>query len=347
MRVGVLTFHLGPNHGGYQQAFCLCRHIRELGHDVEIINYKNPVHHAGERFQPWVYRRPTSLYHAWVKHRVFAKAYRDLPLSPFTTDVNGVDWARYDAVVVGSDVVWDYSWPRLGRDPVYFGHFGDAGFRGKLISYAPSIGTVKPDDPVPDWVAAGLRRFDAISARDVATAEMVERVSGRQATDVVDPTWLDLEFREPGGAGDAHLVVYAFHLGDAMRDAIVAYAGEHGLRIVALGYPHKWAHRNLMKLGPMEWLPVMRRAAAVVAGTFHGTLYAMNLQCRFATVLNERIMTRIEKPLRISGLQGRGVSEPGELGRVLQTEIDYRAVMDKLTPHVRRSQQFLSEHLAS
>ena len=39
--IGILTFHRGPNHGGYLQAAELVAAVRRAGHDVEIINYQN------------------------------------------------------------------------------------------------------------------------------------------------------------------------------------------------------------------------------------------------------------------------------------------------------------------
>ena len=41
MKIGILTYHEGINHGGFFQAFFLQKFITGLGHNVYIINYKN------------------------------------------------------------------------------------------------------------------------------------------------------------------------------------------------------------------------------------------------------------------------------------------------------------------
>lgn len=344
MKIGVLTFHLGPNHGGYLQAHCLCEYLTSMGHQVEIINYKNESHLRNETFRPWVYRRPLKLYHAWLKHRAFDLAYKKLPLSNFATDVAEVDWDDYDAIIIGSDVVWDFSWDWLGHDHVYFGEFGRM-IRAKTIAYAASTGTVAIDANIPSWVSEGLAGIDALSARDETTAAIVMRACGREAPLVVDPTWLDLRYRPTTEKKRRHLLVYAYEINGEFRDAILAYARKRNLEVIALGYYHRWADRNLMNLGPLEWVQVMEQAEAVVAGTFHGTLYAIKTQAKFVTVLNGRILSRVAWALELAGLSSRGLENPEELAETFGNPIDYFAVMERLEPHVKASRTFLNDNL--
>lgn len=344
MRIGTLTFHLGPNHGGYLQAYCLVEALKKMGHDAEIINYKNPRHHEIEKFKPWVYRRPFKLYQAWIKHQVFKNAFEKLPMSEFSTDVRKIDWDQYDAVIVGSDVVWDFKRPSLGQDSVYFGNFGKP-YAGRLISYAPSTGSVPVDATIPNWVSAGLKGFHAISARDETTRSIVKHACGRDAEMVVDPTWLDLQYQERPGKQEPYMVVYAFHLDGPFKEAIVQYARKRGLKIVALGYYHGWADRNLMNIGPLDFEAHIRNATACVAGTFHGALYAIKSQSRFVTVLNERILSRVTRALSLAGLEDRGITNPDSLEPLLEQHIDYGAVFHTLRPHIEQSLDFLRRNI--
>lgn len=344
MTIGILTFHLGPNHGGYLQAWSLWNFLSSEGHNVEIINYKNSTLHKDEKFRPWVYRRPLKLYHAWIKERVFRKAYGELVLSNFTTEKEEVEWERYDAVVVGSDVVWDFCWPRLGKDPIYFGHFG-SGFNGRLISYAPSVGTMKPDDEAPDWVKSGLNRFDNISVRDEATLRLVKTVLGEDVQQVVDPTWLDFEYEEILRDEEDILVVYAYEISADLRDEIRAYAGENGLTIVAVGYYHSWADRNDMALGPLEWPKLVGRAKAMIAGTFHGTLYAIKMRCQFVTPFHPQIHNRVSTALKISGLESRLLQQSESLREKFSRSIDFSKAVDVLRPNIEGSKEFLRSSL--
>lgn len=339
-KIGILTFHLGPNHGGFLQAWSLVKFLKSEGHEVEIINYKNATLYEDEKFKPWVYRRPFKLYHEWVKRGVFDKLYQKLPLSEFSTDPAQVAWDQYDAIVVGSDVVWDYRWARLGKDPVFFGHFGKD-FVGRLISYAPSVGTVTPDCPIPEWVGSGLDKFSAISVRDRATGDLVEKVSGTRPLQVVDPTWLDMEFFEDSSEREPLLVVYAYSMSPEMRDETIHYARKHGLRIVAVGYFYGWADENNLRMSPLEWPALLKRAKVVVAGTFHGTLYAIKCQCRFVTPWNATIENRVGSVLKDLGLEDRMIQDSKSFESTLDQSLDYQEIKERASKMVRESRDFL------
>lgn len=42
MKVGILTFHNAHNYGASLQAYALKMCIQQMGHDVTIVNYRNP-----------------------------------------------------------------------------------------------------------------------------------------------------------------------------------------------------------------------------------------------------------------------------------------------------------------
>lgn len=341
MKIGILTFHLGPNHGGYLQAYCLQEYLTTLGHDVEFINYKNEHHHQSEIFRPWVYKNPFKLYQAWVKEGVFKKAYKTLPKSDFTTDKSEVDWNSYDVISVGSDVVWDYNMVRLGRDSVYFGDFGIE-YKGKLISYAASSGTVDADEDIPLYVKEGIKNFDAIAVRDTSSQKIVNRSIGETPLLVVDPTWLFLEYKEPVPKEDI-LLVYAYDIPAVFKKEIVSYAKTNKLKIIAIGYQHSWADINEMKMSPLEWASLMRKAKAVVSGTFHGTLYAIRCQTQFITVYNKKIEYRVKRPLELCGLEHRMLKTPENFRSVMDENIDYKSIMSSLEPEVELSKAYLKE----
>ena len=40
MKIGILTFHWATNYGAILQSYALQHTLTDMGHDVEIINYK-------------------------------------------------------------------------------------------------------------------------------------------------------------------------------------------------------------------------------------------------------------------------------------------------------------------
>lgn len=351
MKVGVLTFHLGPNYGGFLQAYCLQQTIAELGHEVEIINYQNQGHHASEQFRPWVYRRPHRLWHDFRKLRAFKRATREFHLSSFTTDPRQVNWNAYDAIVVGSDIVWNCQDPRLGQDPVYFGRFPEP-FKGRLIAYAPSIGSMPPLHTAPAWVAEGLRRFDFIRVRDEATRSFVQSQIGQDVPLVADPTWL-VEEETPVATRSAlalpkdFLLVYSLRLeGEAAR-AIQAFAKHRGLSTVAPGHFQSWADINLAAIDPFQWADLYRRASAAVAGTFHGALYCIRAGLPFAVAGHPAINAKLATPLALTGLSQCHIDDWTQLEAVLSAPFNHDRIRQIRRDHAQASLDYLKDALST
>ena len=40
MRIGLLTYHHSANYGAVMQSYATCRALKELGHEVEFINFQ-------------------------------------------------------------------------------------------------------------------------------------------------------------------------------------------------------------------------------------------------------------------------------------------------------------------
>jgi hypothetical protein len=333
MRVGILTFHDGANYGGYFQVFCMVSAIRDLGHQVEVINYKCLTHYQAHRFRPWVYRRPLKLAQDWVKHGHFKRAVAGLPLHPEKLQVapENIDWNRYDAIVVGSDIVWNRDLDFIGSDDTYFGRFPTS-YGGRLLAYAPSIGPTPPDHPMPGWIGEALERFDFIGVRDPNTASLVERHSGKRPEIVADPTWLAPRVTAAPEAPKSRanrILVYSYSLTGEYADRareIREFARSHDLRVDATGYYQPWADRNLPSVSPDQWQRLFGEYAYVITGTFHGALFSVREQARFCILSHYSVDPKLETALEVTGLQSRLIGAGEGFGKILETDIDYPRV---------------------
>ena len=90
----------------------------------------------------------------------------------------------------------------------------------------------------------------------------------------------------------------------------------------------------------------MQQAEVVIAGTFHGTLYAIKTQSQFVTLYNERIKYRVGQPLQAAGLEDRVLRNPDDLEDLLKEPINYRKVMTALEPFVQFSRDYLKTQLS-
>ena len=316
---GILTFHRGPNYGGFLQAWHLREAVRSLGHSAETINYQGLRHHDAERLRfrgvsPGLLKG--MLLH-YLKSRPFRGPVGGLEFGPFRTSAEGIDWQSFDTVVVGSDIVWDFRAAHFGGDQAYFGAL-PCQAETRFVAYAPSCGETPADAEIPDYVRSGLRRFDAIHVRDRNTADMVRNATGIEPPLVVDPTWLqdDPEVPYPGRPSGPYILMYGLGMSSERAKVLGDFCKKHGLELIAVAFPCATADRKIQSIGPFEWVDLFRHASGVVTSTFHGLLYA--IKYAKPLVFMERGASRLKGRIAIErcGLEDRVVpeGEPFEAG---------------------------------
>jgi hypothetical protein len=277
--VGILTFHRGPNYGGFLQAWHLRAAVRAAGHEATVINYQSRAHHEAERIK-FPRFTPAGLkgfaLHA-LKCRPFGQFVKELSDHDFITDATALDWQGFSTVVVGADIVWNFSNPQFGPDPVWFGAH-PAQRETRVVAYAPSCGEADPTGTLPEHVVHGLPRFASIQVRDEATATLVERVTGSRPPVVVDPSWLQDDPAVTCRKIPANLkyaLVYGQGATGTRARLFGDYCRKRGLKIVSATFPCEATTHRLYSLDPFEWVDLFRRAECVVTSTFHGLLYAI------------------------------------------------------------------------
>jgi hypothetical protein len=329
MKIGILTFHHGPNYGGFLQAWHMKEALRSLGHDATVINYQGVIHHGAERVRMRGLRPKDLKGFAlhWMKTKPFAKPVAGLSDHPFETDPARIGWKGFDRIIVGADVVWDFANSVHGCNPAYFGALPEQE-GASFAAYAPSCGDTPADGEIPGYVREGLARFRSIQVRDEATATLVERATGTRPPLVVDPTWLQDDPAANCGKvphGLRYALVYGQGATGARADVIGTFAKKRGLSVVSAAFPCEATTHRLFSIDPFEWPDLFRRAECVITSTFHGLLYA--IKYNKPVIFMSRKASRSKSQLVIDrcGLHDRVVGEgqpfdPEQLDRALSPE---------------------------
>jgi len=211
------------------------------------------------------------------KARAFLDAFETLPQSPRFPLDRPEEAGRWDAVVVGSDEVWNFAHPWYGYKPVFWGEGIDA---GRLVSYAASFGNYSEAAIPPGW-AEKLSRFDAVSVRDANGRRLVAAALGREPALVLDPCLQFPPVVEPEGEGEPYILVYGHGFPDWLGARVRAAAA--GRRLVSVGYRVEWADEQRLEAGPQAFAALMAGADAVVTNFFHGCVFALLNGKPFAT----------------------------------------------------------------
>lgn len=349
-RVGVLTYHNGPNFGGFMQAWHLVQAIRSLGYNAHAVNYLHQAHDKSNEIKiPLKNLSSLKANIFWaLKKRGFRNIEKELCCHDYTTDSSKVPWDEFDAIVVGSDIVWDYQNSEFGHDPAYFGDIPQLKDK-PMIAYAASCGPADPEGPFPDYIKDGLERFVSIGVRDGATARLVKNASGLESEIVVDPTWLgdDPSIRWAGLPSSKYLFAYGGHINPVMGSHLKSYCEEHGLQLVSALTSNRHADKMYRTLTPFQWVQLFENSeATAIVGTLHGTLFTMKYGRPFVLVNSPAISPKIAQILDRTSQNFR-LFEPDTITREDLSILDPANAEPPCIPSdwLLNSQQFLANSL--
>jgi len=340
-RIGILTFHDGINYGAYMQVYCLYRTIQNLGFDVEVVNYKN-FHHW---WKEWAYfLAKKSALSNLRKIRKFQSSQQELHQSFFSFNLDKiVSRMQYDAIIVGSDEVWNVNNCLFGFDPGYFGIDSPS----RWISYAPSFGSTVKTDSKLERIRHSLDRFDFVSVRDENSSGIVNQLTGTIPQTVPDPTLLretpELEIAPE--IDEPYCLVYSAKAFDsAEQDEMIAYARENGKKLVSVGTTRDWCDVSFPEAGVGEWLGLYRQSDVVFTSMFHGTIFSIKYQKPFCLFMDSYRTSKFFPLLSLLDLEGR-IHQKGKLFDLMGRQIDYQKVFKLLVNYRSKGIKYLENSL--
>ncbi|NEO22729.1 polysaccharide pyruvyl transferase family protein [Moorena sp. SIO4A5] len=359
MKVGILTFHDGINHGAFLQAYCLQETVKMLGADVYIINYRSRFYHS-QRYKQrhdffiksWkTYRHFSVIKVKWqniIKNLRFKYAQQsNLNLTFFSHDISTIiEKYKFDLIILGSDEIWNFKNDSRGFDLNYFGK----DLREiPTISYAPSLGQISLGDKIPNQINTYLKQLSSISVRDRNSLEILKSMA-LNATQVLDPTFLyDVQVINPHKIPkiNKYILVYAGYISTENKQSIQDFSRRYGYKLVAASYDQNWCDYSFVDVGICEWLGLFKNASFIITNTFHGTIFSI-LNKKDFCVLDLRSKTnKISNLLEDLKLVDRIVYSSSEFNHKILERIDYNKVFDLIDKYKKQSLLFLETNINS
>jgi len=345
MKIGLLTVYFA-DYGSFFHTIALYRLLEEMGYDVELIDeshryIRSPKlfissvvqAYAPDRFNR-ILRQHVAAYNTYCALKENLKKIKIAPGKKLLrTD--------YDCVVVGSDELWSFTNPTIKFIKPYFG----IGIFAPHISYATSgisldLQKVKPTKK--KQIAAGLKTFAWLSARDDVTRQWVEEWSGKPCPKVLDPTLLNPCFVQQADPTDT-IAVYGEHFSEQQQAAIIQFAKAKNMPLQAIAWRHSWCDLFLEASCGEDVQAAFAGAAYCMSSTFHGTIFSILAHRPFTSFMTEARGEKVRCLLKDLMLEDRIFEEGKEIN---QGEIDYAAVEKLLQDKRRISLQYLKNALA-
>lgn len=338
LRTGIVTKYFAFNIGAFLQAYAMVEAVRGLGHEAELVEHMHVARPGTMLFNQLRARNLPQFSFKFRQWREYLRSRALLPVSRrFSTGLH------YDAVVVGSDELWNLSNRSIRYTPLYFSHGAPA---ERVISYASSFGSTPWSPEFPAGVAEGIKQFSQVSARDDNTREIIQRITGREAPVVLDPTFLyDYEAEEVACPEQGYYLLYgAFNRNDTKR--LREYAHRQGKRLISVAVYNADCDANIVT-SPFEWLGYYHGAEAVITNMYHGTIFAVKYQKPFAVIMREERRANKIKALACRvGIEDRIVGDAEGAERVLETPLDVEHVAARAAELRASSLAYLQEALA-
>lgn len=344
MKIGILTFHDGINHGAYLQAYALQNYLKDMGYKNEIINYKNIVFTLNEYKCFLLARTPVKIAKNIAKIIKFKKCHKNLALTRRIFTKQKLSKVYFDVVIIGSDSVWNYTNPLNIFDSVYF---SDAISAKKIISYAASFGPDSCIDLYPKELPTLFKRFDCISVRDNNTKCFVKKLTNEDADLVLDPTFLygfEKEIIEP--KYENYILIYSLGLTPSQIENITNLAKKLNKQIISIGYENKWCDKNIISVSPFEWLGFFKKADFIVTSMYHGTLFSIKFNKPFCSIVTPYRTNKIKDFLERMGLSDRIIlSDSTITDKIYSKRINFEKVNNQLQKEMQTSEDFLKRCL--
>lgn len=291
-KIGILTFHNAYNYGAVLQAYATQELLRKMGYNPEIIDYHNAeIDRSYEVLRFHISQIPRRRPYLALKYllaslmnvlrrRSFQRfSKRFFFLSRRYDQGTSFSIDGYDAVLVGSDQLWN---PKLtgGFDKMYW---GDIPSKSPIRKIAWSVCMNKKglSPSEEEYIRKKINNFHRVSVREDSLKSLLQPLSKGSIMHTLDPTLLLARDKWEALCRPvkekSYMVVYAVILREETKHAAIKLAEKTGKDLVFL---HAYSDSNIRKghkqfAGPVEFLSYIYGADLVVTSSFHGAAFSI------------------------------------------------------------------------
>ncbi|OOB79959.1 MAG: hypothetical protein BEN18_02200 [Epulopiscium sp. Nuni2H_MBin001] len=360
MKINIITFHFVNNFGAALQAYALSQATSKLNNQQTImVDYR----HWFIRFTDTVRILPISKDPKIIKHGLKTIPQRLGRLKKFdsfhkerfkmsaryNTRKSLQQYPQEDSMFIcGSDQIWNPV-VTLGVKGVYYLSFVRSSKR--KISYAASFGI---SDIAPKYRAKMekyLKGFKAIGVREAEGVELVKDISGRTATQVIDPTFLLSkdewsEIAISPQIDEPYILVYVMQSNESVYEYARQIKAILGIQLIAISrYGDKPAgvDKVVIDIGPYEFLGLFENATYICTNSFHGLAFALIFEKNFFIIPSNRFNSRIDSLLQVMGVT---LEKEVTHDNILNPKINHSEIKQHILSARQHSLEFLQKNLS-
>ena len=364
MKIKTITCHDVYNAGASLQAYALATYLQNIGHEVEIINYK--PEYLSKQYRLWggvstkynkilirtiyqLVKFPGRLSRRLGKRKrmydSFTQKYLPMTEKKYISNKDlKNNLPEADIYFAGSDQIWN-TFFNNGRDPAFYLEFVP---NTKIkASYAASFAT---EDIIKEWqprVTSWLHNLDYISVRESSGKSILEKLGFSNVTTVLDPVFL-LKKEQwdkmivPYSFKEDYILVYDFDENKYVENFARMMARKNNWKIYSI-FKCKYGDKCFESEGPEMFLNLIKNAAFVISNSFHATAFSLIYHKEFIVFKREEgINTRMSDLVECVGLTERIITNNQSCS---VHPIDYHKIQERIDIELNKSKQYISKVL--
>lgn len=383
MKIGILTHWWGTdNYGQILQMYGLSSYLSSQGYNVIILRF-NPFKIQQKRcisfrrllniFNPFkvfshvinkvnsfklkmsLKKTPSRNFDEFCKHHLSFSGKEYSSVDELETDISD-----YDAIIVGSDQVWNYfsggesGFPVIDTYSIRFG-------KSNLIrlSYAASMGFSGTEKLHLTRLIENLHKFQGISVREVSAKELLEKQGLENVAWVPDPTLLikasDYE-KLLSNNQKLRVPFFLYILNNKsifQSNVLTAMLTKQKKNFTFVGANRLYDKKINAFPTVQEWVGYMANAQTIITNSFHGCVFSIIFHKNFyyyPLLPNAKgyVDSRIDSLLTRLGIMDRAITTTEILSSVITNPykpIDWDSVDAKREEFVQVGKDFLAKHL--
>lgn len=379
MKIAIMTLRLHANYGGILQCYALQNMLKQLGHEVEVLDIRIPEERLSNKKKIKYYTK--RLYERiFLKKKIpifleekinSSRIIREQNTRKFITDnitlskkkyiykedfIN-TDFSNYDAIVVGSDQVWrpSYSWPSL------YSFFLDFAKNTKLkkVAYAASFGTNKAEY-TPEQIyncKKLIKNFTAVSVRENSAIYLIKEIykwDYQNVAHVLDPTLLldkniYIQLFNNNIQKQKYIFSYILDKKEDITNLEKIILSKFNLPIKTISLEEDNLLNPIILPKVEEWLEHIFNAEFIITDSFHGCVFSIIFNKPFIVIANQaRGYDRFASLLQLFNLEKRIIdkSQSSLEQSLLDFNINWQNVNNILKNERKKSIDFIIKSLS-
>ena len=255
-----------------------------------------------------------------------------------------------DLAVIGSDEVFNCCQPSSwGYTLQLYGKVPNA---KEVVSYAGSFGHTRYEQlvelKIDKEIGETMKTLSAISVRDQNSYDIVEKITGIKAECHLDPVLIYGYEKEIAQSRISYpmkyMVVYSYQgrIKDRKEIAeIVSFAKAQNLKLISVFCRYDWCDEAVIPETPFDVLGWFKGAEYVVTDTFHGTIFSIITQRKFATLVRDTNSQKLSSLLESFELKDHIMWDVKNIKTIISQPIDYNKVESLLSLQRAKTKDYL------